>query len=126
MLAWALLHYRGDMFKICRSSSGRWVLFSVSGRIDGEAVSELKSLLGRESAGSKLLLDLEEVRIVDAEAVEFFARCEDAGSGFGNALRMSRSGSRATGVRASPGHRRWRDYFSATAEASALLGSTLT
>jgi anti-anti-sigma regulatory factor len=74
-----LLHYRGDMFKICRSSSGRWVLFSVSGRIDGEAVSELKSLLGRESAGSKLLLDLEEVRIVDAEAVEFFARCEDAG-----------------------------------------------
>ena len=79
LLAWALLRYRADMFRILRSSSGRWVLYSVSGRIDGEAVSELKSLLGREPAGSKLLLDLAEVRLVDAEAVEFFARCEDAG-----------------------------------------------
>ena len=51
----------------------------MSGRIDEEAVSELQSLLGRESAGSRLLLDLREVRLVDAEAIEFFARCEDAG-----------------------------------------------
>ena len=67
------------MFKIRRSSAGRRVLYFVSGRIDGEAVSELQSLLGRESPGSRLLLDLGEVRLVDAEAVEFFARCEDAG-----------------------------------------------
>ena len=67
------------MFKIRRSSPGRWVLYFVSGRIDGAAVSELQSLLGRESAGSRLLLDLGEVQLVDAEAVEFFARCEDAG-----------------------------------------------
>ena len=67
------------MFKICRSSSGRWALYSVSGRVDGEAVSELQGLLGREPAGSKLLLDLGEVRLVDADAVEFFARCEDSG-----------------------------------------------
>jgi anti-anti-sigma regulatory factor len=67
------------MFKIWRSSSRRWVLYFLSGRIDGEAVSELQSLLGKESAGSRLLLDLGEVRLVDAEAVEFFARCEDAG-----------------------------------------------
>ena len=79
LLACALLHYGADMFKIRRSSPGRWVLYSVSGRIDGEAVSELQSLLGQESAGSELLLDLREVRLVDAEAVEFFARCEDAG-----------------------------------------------
>jgi anti-anti-sigma regulatory factor len=67
------------MFKIRRSSTGRWVLYFVSGRIDEEAVSELQSLLGRESAGSRLRLDLGEVQLVDAEAVEFFARCEDAG-----------------------------------------------
>ena len=79
LLAWALLRYRPDMFKIWRSSSGRWVLYFVSGRIDEEAVSELKSLLGRESAGCRLLLDLGEVRLVDAETVEFFSRCEDDG-----------------------------------------------
>jgi anti-anti-sigma regulatory factor len=67
------------MFKIQRSSPGRSVLYFVSGRIDGEAVSELQSLLGRESAGCRLLLDLREVQLVDAEAVEFFGRCEDAG-----------------------------------------------
>jgi len=67
------------MFKIRRSSPGRRVLYFVSGRIDEEAVSELQSLLGRESAGSRLLLDLREVRLVDAEAIGFFARCEDAG-----------------------------------------------
>ena len=42
-------------------------------------MSELQTLLGRESAGSRLLLDLREVGLVDAEAVEFFARCEDVG-----------------------------------------------
>ena len=65
------------MFKIRRSSAGRWVF--VSGRIDGDAVSELQRLLGPESAASRLTLDLKGVRLVDAEAVEFFARCEDAG-----------------------------------------------
>ena len=67
------------MFKIRRASAGRSVHYFVSGRIDGEAVSELQGLLGQESAGSRLLLDLGEVQLVDAEAVEFFARCEDAG-----------------------------------------------
>jgi hypothetical protein len=77
--AWALLRYRAVMFKIWRSSSGRRVLYFVSGRIDGEAVSELQSLLGREPAKRPPLLDLGEVQLVDAEAVEFFARCENAG-----------------------------------------------
>jgi len=67
------------MFKIRKSSAGRRVLYFVSGRIDEEAVSELQSLVGREAAGIRLLLDLGEVQLVDAEAVEFFARCEDAG-----------------------------------------------
>ena len=66
------------MFKIRRSSAGRSVF--VSGRVDAEAVSELQRLLGPESAGSRLTLDLKGVRLVDAEGVEFFARCEDAGS----------------------------------------------
>ena len=67
------------MFKIRRSSSGRRVVYVASGRIDGEAVSELQRLLGQESAESRLILDLQGVRLVDAEGVEFFASREDAG-----------------------------------------------
>jgi hypothetical protein len=67
------------MFKLRRSSKGRWVFYFVGGRIDGEAVSELQRLLGRESTGSRLILDLKEVRLVEAEAVEYLAGCEDAG-----------------------------------------------
>ena len=67
------------MFKISRCLSRGWVLFCLSGRIDAEAVSELRSLLAGESAGTKLLLDLRQVQIVDAEAVEYFTSCEDAG-----------------------------------------------
>jgi anti-anti-sigma regulatory factor len=72
------------MFKIRRSSAGRRVVYFVSGWIDAEAVSELQSLLGRETAGSRLVLDLKEVQLVDAEAVEFLAGCEDAGIKFRN------------------------------------------
>jgi anti-anti-sigma regulatory factor len=70
---------RVDMFKIRRSSPGRWVVYFVSGWIDGEAVSELQRLLGGESAGTRLILDVKEVRHVDAEAVGFLARSKDAG-----------------------------------------------
>jgi anti-anti-sigma regulatory factor len=77
VLAWSLLSIRADMFRIRRSSTGRWVF--VSGRVDGEAASELQRFLGPESAGTGLILDLKGVRLVDAEAVEFFARCENAG-----------------------------------------------
>jgi hypothetical protein len=78
-LCWHARCATSGMFKISKSSSRRWVLFCLSGRIDAEAVSELRSLLTRESAGRKLLLDLREVQIVDAEAVEYFACCKDAG-----------------------------------------------
>jgi hypothetical protein len=67
------------VFKIWRSSSRRWVLYFVSGRIGAEAVSELKRLFRWEPALDKVVLDLREVRLVDAKAVEYFEHCEDAG-----------------------------------------------
>jgi hypothetical protein len=65
------------MFKIRRSTAGRRVF--VSGRIDGDAVSELQRLLGGEWAGTTPVLDLEGVRLANRDAVEFLARCEDSG-----------------------------------------------
>lgn len=67
------------MFQILRSSREQGIVYLVSGRIDEDAVSELRRLLNLDLAGNRLILDLKGVRLVQAEAVEFLARCEDAG-----------------------------------------------
>ena len=66
------------MFKILRSSREYGIVYLVNGRIDEDAVSELRRLFDLDSAGNRLILDLKSVRLVQAEAVEFLAQCEDA------------------------------------------------
>lgn len=63
------------MLKIQRSANGR-VVFKLSGRIEPEDVKELRELLGLETAGQQLVLDLKDVTLVNHDAVEFLARCE--------------------------------------------------
>jgi len=53
------------------------VVLRFSGRIDAEHLSELRSCLSRH--GPNVVLDLDEVRLVDAEVVRFLARCEAEG-----------------------------------------------
>ena len=53
------------------------VVLRCSGRIDAEHLSELRSCLSRH--GPNVVLDLDEVRLVDAEVVRFLARCEAEG-----------------------------------------------
>ena len=53
------------------------VVLQVSGRIDAEHVSELRSCLSRH--GPKVVFDLDEVRLVDVAAVQFLVRCEADG-----------------------------------------------
>lgn len=68
-----------NMFKIFRSSLGRHVVFSLSGRIKEEHVSELAELLANEKEAATIAFDLEEVRLVHREAVLFLANCEAQG-----------------------------------------------
>jgi len=63
------------MLKIQRSANGK-VVFTLSGRIEAEDVEELKRLLGLEESGRQLVLDLNEVTLVDRDAVKFLKRCE--------------------------------------------------
>lgn len=65
------------MLRIQRSSSdsGRLV-FSLSGRIEAEDVAELQRLLSSEVGGSRIGFDLQDVTLVDNDAVKFLARCE--------------------------------------------------
>jgi len=53
------------------------VVLRVSGRIDAEHVSELRSSMSRH--GPNVILDLDEVRLVDVAVVRFLVRCEADG-----------------------------------------------
>jgi hypothetical protein len=66
------------MLKIQRSSNGGVVL-ALTGRIEIEDIAELKRLFGAEETGCLLALDLENVTLVDREAVGFLAGCEADG-----------------------------------------------
>ena len=67
------------MLKIQRVADEAGVLFTLSGRIQGDDVAELQRLFALEAAGCRLMLDLQEVKLVDRDAVQFLARCEADG-----------------------------------------------
>jgi hypothetical protein len=53
------------------------VTITLSGRIEEEQLSQLETLLKNES--ESVVLDLEDVRLVHREAVQFLLKCEDGG-----------------------------------------------
>jgi len=55
------------------------VNFALSGRIEEMQMEELKKLLEAEAERRDIVFDLEEVRLVDREAVMFLATCETEG-----------------------------------------------
>ena len=63
------------MLKITREANGE-VVFTVSGRLDAENLSELKTLFSSEASGRRITLDLKELTRVDQDAVRFLKRCE--------------------------------------------------
>jgi anti-anti-sigma regulatory factor len=66
------------MLKIQRNANGD-VVFTVSGRLDVDNVSELSALLAEESTDRALVLDLKDVVLVDRDAVRFLRAREDDG-----------------------------------------------
>ncbi|WP_263367518.1 STAS domain-containing protein [Edaphobacter bradus] len=62
------------MLKIQRSANGNVVL--LSGRMDAENVAELKKLISSEANSHRMVLDLEDLTLVDREAVGFLQLCE--------------------------------------------------
>jgi hypothetical protein len=65
------------MFQIQRSVDRGLVTITLSGRIEEEQLSQLETLLKNES--ESVVLDLEDVRLVHREAVQFLLKCEDGG-----------------------------------------------
>ena len=56
------------------------VVFTLTGRIQAEQVSELQALVKAELPGHNLVLDLKQVRLVDRAAVRFLAGLEAQGA----------------------------------------------
>ena len=63
------------MLNIQRFSNGK-TLFTLSGRIEFEDVAELQRLLNLEEDGKGIAFDLQDVTLVDREALRFLAVCE--------------------------------------------------
>jgi anti-anti-sigma regulatory factor len=63
------------MLKITMSTDGE-VVFKLSGRMDAENVSELEMMLREQGSGSRTVLDLKDLTLVDQDVVRFLGRCE--------------------------------------------------
>ena len=78
------------MFKIERSSNGKSLVFTVSGRVKAAALTELQKLLKGEARDHNVALDLKDVQLVDRDAVIFLASCEAKGMKVANCPRYIR------------------------------------
>jgi hypothetical protein len=68
-----------EMLKIQRSVQAGNVRILLSGRIEREDLAELQRLIDEDAPHRLVTLDLEDVGLVDREAVGFLARCEGTG-----------------------------------------------
>jgi hypothetical protein len=73
-----MIFWKDVMLKIQRSSNDT-VVFTLSGRIEAEGVTELQRLFDLESAGHRVVLDLKDVTLADRDAVKFLLSCEEHG-----------------------------------------------
>jgi len=63
------------LLKIQRTRD-RTVVFTVSGRLDAENVSELCQLIDAEPAGAVVVLDFTDVVLADRDAIRYLRDCE--------------------------------------------------
>ena len=66
------------MLKIQRIGNGE-IVFTLSGRLGADNVSELSELLAAEPSGRPLVLDLKDVVLVDRAMVQFLRAHEGGG-----------------------------------------------
>jgi anti-anti-sigma regulatory factor len=63
------------MLRIQKSANGEVVL-RLSGRMDQEGISELKTLFKTEANGRRMVLDLKDLTLVDRDGVIFLGQCQ--------------------------------------------------
>ena len=63
------------MLKITKAANGE-VVIKLSGRMGAENLGELERLISAEADGRSIVMDLEDLRLVDQDAVNFLRHCE--------------------------------------------------
>jgi hypothetical protein len=66
------------MLRIRRSENGQ-VVYTLSGRVNGEYITELEILIRAEAKGCRIVLDLTDVTLIDEVGVAFLEHCEVSG-----------------------------------------------
>ncbi len=66
-------------FRIETAARGRLTILALSGRIEKQAIEELRKLLEGQKELHEVVLDLREVSLVDREVLHFFISCEADG-----------------------------------------------
>ncbi len=66
-------------FRIETSARGRCKVFTLSGRIEKQAIAELRRLFELQTDYRDIVLDLKDVSLVDRDALHFLAGCEGDG-----------------------------------------------
>jgi anti-anti-sigma regulatory factor len=66
-------------FKIDTEVRGKFTVFVLTGRIEGQAIDELRRLLALHPDSRGVVLDLKDVRLVDRAVMRFLARSEADG-----------------------------------------------
>jgi hypothetical protein len=63
------------MLRIQRSTNGG-VVFTLSGQMDEEDITELETLIKSEANRGRIVLDLKNLTLVGRDAISFLERCE--------------------------------------------------
>jgi hypothetical protein len=71
-------------FRIETAARGRVTVFILSGRIEKQAIAELRRLFDGQTDYRNIVLDLKDVSVVDREVMRFLMSCEADGVKLGN------------------------------------------
>jgi hypothetical protein len=66
-------------FRIETGSRGAFTVFLLSGRVETQAIAELRRLFELQTDYRDIIVDLKDVSLVDREVMRFLARCEADG-----------------------------------------------
>jgi hypothetical protein len=66
-------------FRIETTVRGKLTVFTLSGRIEKQALAELRRLFESQTNRRDIVLDLKDVGVIDRDVMRFFLRCEADG-----------------------------------------------
>jgi hypothetical protein len=69
-----------SMWKVQRTDDCGLIVLLVSGRIEGTHLTELGKVFSAEAGTQSFILDMEEVKLVDQDAITFLSGCEARGA----------------------------------------------